>query len=481
MNIKSLKNSIDNKYFLILTSNQRETDTINELFDNKCEITINSRVSGKIGLIKGKIVLHIKGGLGFTREGSIGRNANLILSNEFFPQPVLTILAGVCWGNPDLTQIGDILISNKTVNCNLQNASGIPYDQETIISNIENTNIIHKNTHNNVRLISQETKIEDPVIRDILTTKYAPIHGGEMEGLFLTNATNWLIIKVVTDYADQINRQTQEICVEKIQPVITSIINSTNIEESNCEEFSEVVNYLKGNSVKIDINQITANRIQIGLTRLYGEFINRNLKRYHCEDSRINNLNNILRSFILEICSNAISHGKADNIKIEFFGRKIKIIDDGENFNLNDLNSENSGGTRDFKSFQEYHDLISYTHIRAGVKNIHTFNLSKSIDDIKEIIVYCKINSEIFYQTQNNIEYDESCSAVYFDISDLYMTSLRYPFVMHLIEIMKNHNKIFFLKTLDDMHRNDIIENIESVLINEKTLLEQISSRLFYI
>lgn len=481
MNIKSLKDSIDNKYILILTSNQRETDTINGLFENKCEIQINSSVSGKIGLINGKIILHLNGGLGFTREGSIGRNANLILTNEDFPQPILTILAGVCWGNPNLTQIGDILISNKIVNCNLQDGTGIPYSQETIMSSISITDIAHENTYNNVTLISQETKLENPEIRDRLTTAYNPIHGGEMEGLFLTNLKNWLIIKVVSDYADRINRQTQEFFITKIQPVITSIIHSTNINESNCEEFSNVKNYLKGNSINVDINKITANRIQIGLTHLYGEFINNNLKRYHCNDNRINDLNNILRSFILEVCSNSISHGKSGNIKIEFFGRKIKIIDDGGDFNLTNLNSVNGGGSNDFKRLLDYPDLISYEHISPRGKNIHIFHLSNNIDDIKETIAYCKINSNVFFHANNNIDYDESCSAVYIDVSDFYMTSLRYPLVLHLIEIIKKHNKIFFLKPLDDMHRNDIINNIFSELENDKPLLENLNSRLFYI
>lgn len=481
MNIKSLKNSIDNKYILILTSNQRETDTINELFENKCEIQINSSISGKIGLIGGKIILHLNGSLGFTREGSIGRNANLILTNEDFPQPILTILAGVCWGNPNLTQIGDILISNKIVNCNLQDGTGIPYSQETIMSNITITNIAHENIYHNVTLISQETKLENPEIRDRLTTAYNPIHGGEMEGLFLTNFKNWLIIKVVSDFADRINRQTQEFIIKKIQPVITSIIQSTNIDESYCEEFSNVKNYLKGNSIDIDISKLVANRIQIGLTRLHGEFINNNLKRYHCKDNRINELSNILRSFILEICSNAILHGKAGNIRIEFFGRKIKIIDNGENFNLTELNSENRGGTSDFRKLLEYPDLISYSHKRTRVINIHIFDLSKKIDDIKETIAYCKISSEFFNQMYSQIEYDETCAAIYIDVSDFYMTSLRYPFILNLIEIMKNHNKIFFLKTLDDMHCNDITNNIDSVLKNEKSLLDNINSRLFYI
>ena len=59
MKIKTFKNVIDRNFTLILASNSNEKNLINKLFECSTKININSKIIGKIGLIKNKIVLEL--------------------------------------------------------------------------------------------------------------------------------------------------------------------------------------------------------------------------------------------------------------------------------------------------------------------------------------------------------------------------------------------------------------------------------------
>lgn len=458
MHIKSIAEVINEKFILILTSNSTEKNFINKLYTHKTNIEISKNINGKLGIIGDKVVLHLTGGLGISSENSIGRIAIQFLNNDEYPSPYLTILAGICWGNPMYTQIGDVLISNSILSCNLQNSDGLPTAPKTVnsifcIGNIEKSEF---NTHLNVTMLSQENRIENQVIRDNILRSYEPIHGGEMEGFsFLSSNSNWLIVKAVSDHGDSLNHATQQSVISNIAPSLYDCI-STLKYDTITKRLEELISYLKGTSILFDHKDIEFNKIQIGLLKKYGSSIEQNISNYHSKNENFDRFTHTLNSFIFEISSNSFIHGKANSIKIEFFEKKIKIIDDGQPFDLINLDKEYNGGTIDFNNLMAMSDLVFYEYQRTNNYNIYTLALSDIICDIKETKIDCEISNEHLFKNWFNsdiVDYDESCSAYYIDARELILSSYLHLLLSYCCKILKNSEKLIFLKVKNEEHK----------------------------
>ena len=445
MNINTLKDIINNKYILILTSNSNEKKVIDELIQQKNSIFISNEIQGKIGLISDEVVLHLSGDLGVSRQKSIGQTANVFLRSDCFPKPYLTILAGVCWGNPNLTEIGDILVSNSILSCNIKKMNSTPV-KPLIINSCFDLELF---SNNPVMLFSQETYVDDEILRDQLLSNFKYLHGGEMEGFYcLQNNQPWVVIKAVADFGDALDRRKQIEVLPNICPVILEIL-STQFKDDNfhTSEITEFRKFLQGNNLKINRAETNLDNIQINLIEKYSALIDHNLDNYKSSDHRFYDVKNILESFILEVCSNAISHGSASDIKIEFLRNQIKIIDNGNSFDINQLSKKNGGGTVDLNSLREYNDLITITSQRntSNQTNVYKIIFSDIICSIVTTKIECPISILTFGRFPD-ITYDEACSAFYIDLTKRFMTSMLEGLSHQISDILESNNKLAFIK-----------------------------------
>ncbi|PKF33449.1 hypothetical protein [Acinetobacter proteolyticus] len=481
ISIKDLKHRINNRYILILTSNTNEKNIIDKLIQKKYTISISNNINGKIGLIGEDIVLHLSGDLGISKQNSVGQIAIAFLGNDDNPKPFLTILAGVCWGNSKLTKIGDVLISNSMLSCNIKKMDRTPVKPKMINSCFD----ISYLTDDPATLFSQETYVSDSdeIIRNELLSKFEFLHGGEMEGFYcLKDNTPWLIIKVVADYGDKLDREKQVEVLPNISPVIFDLLSAhLKDDEFYTEDLIEFRNFLYGNKLNISRDGNNLDNIQINLIEKYSALIDHNLDNYKSLDHRFYDVKKILESFILEVCSNSISHGRASDIKIEFLRNEIKIIDNGNVFDINQLSEENGGCTTDLFALREYTDLVTIQSKRnTGTQtNIYKIVFSDIIRSIVATKIECPI-SILSFGRFPDLSYDEGCSAFYIDLTKRFMTSMLEGLSHQISDILIKNNKLAFIKVKNDRQSSLLKEFFHYRLLSEPENYKELMSRLHF-
>lgn len=479
--IKNLKHIINNRYILILTSNSNEKNIVDKLIQHKSTISIRNDINGKIGLIGEDIVLHLSGDLGISKQNSIGQIAIAFLGNDDIPKPFLTILAGVCWGNSKLTKIGEVLISNSILSCNIKKMDRTPVKPIIINSCFD----IDYLTENPVTLFSQETYVgdSDEIIRNELLSKFDFLHGGEMEAFYcLKDNTPWIIIKVVADFGDKLDREKQIEVLPNISIVISDLIlKKVKDDDFYTKELNEFRNFLLGNQVNISGKETNLDNIQINLIERYSHLIDYNLNNYKSSDNRFYEAQMILESFILEVCSNSITHGNSTDIKIEFLRNEIRIIDNGIFFDINQLSKENGGCTKDFYALKEYIDLINIESIRntSTKTNIYKIIFSEVIHSIASTIVECPI-SILSFGRYPDITYDEACSAFYIDLTKRFMQSMAEGLSHHIINIIEKNNKLAFIKVKNKRQSDVLLSSLNSRLEGNQKANEDLISRIYF-
>ena len=479
INIKSLKNTINNRFILILNANSHEKKVIDDLIQHKSTISITNDINGKIGLIAQDIVLHLSGDLGISKQNSIGHIAVAYFGNDDNPKPFLTILAGVCWGNYKLTKIGDVLISNSILSCNIKKMSRTPIKPLTIGSCFEISGL----KEDPVTLFSQETYVgdEDEILKNELLSKFDYLYGGEMEGFYcLKDNSPWLIIKVVADYGDNLDRGKQVEVLPNISPVIFDLLSShLKDDEFNTEELIEFRNSLYGNKLNISRDGNNLDNIQINLIEKYSALIDHNLDNYKSLDNRFYDIKKILESFILEVCSNSISHGSASDIKIDFLRNEIRIIDNGTAFDINQLSKENGGCTTDLLALREYTDLVTIQSQRNTGTQTNTYKIVFS--DIIRSIVVTKIEcpiSILSFGRFPDLSYDEGCSAFYIDLTKRFMTSMLEGLSHQISDILVENNKLVFIKVKNDRQSILLQKFFHDRLIRNPEIFKKVMSRI---
>jgi hypothetical protein len=137
-----------------------------------------------------------------------------------------------------------------------------------------------------------------------------------------------------------------------------------------------------------------------------------------------------LRSFLIEKVRNSFIHGGASTVKLEIDTKSVTLIDDGDAFSPNKLvKHENArGGADSYKHLiNKYGSAVIPSTIRKGSKNITSFQMLVSIDDLKKITP-CTL--ELSYESVRGGGYDldviDLCEELYitvpkyFALSDLY-------------------------------------------------------------
>ena len=450
---------LDDNYFLLVTSNSKEKDAVNKILNPKNKVDLNLNSKGcYIGLIRNKIVVHLSGTSGVTSGDSISRIVIEFISNREFPQPKAVLMAGFCWGNPNKTESGQTIISNTiySLNSSVVKGSKQQFKEKIFQSKLANEYIVSDCV--NGSMVSLETLIAGNEFRDDIISQYPTILGGEMEGFGYIPTLNskgisWLIIKTVSDFADnQFSRDVQEDSAKSVANYIPDLINEISIElemDNSNDRLEHLKNILKGNTINIKRTEFTEESLNDFLNDIIGPVVESKLQEYfYALDKSGDRI--FVRYFcdvILEIAQNSFKHGISNEFEISFHSKAIILKDDGTDFDISQIKGLRGGATAWKKIKENFIDkeFVRYSNTKP---NIYKFHLENVKDFLKNLREKCsvKIRPETVGAIQSRyqiLEYDESCTSVYLRDKHNRMSSRRHTIIDQVRKLVEKDIKVY--------------------------------------
>lgn len=448
--LSKFMNELNNEYILLVTSNSKEKESVNKhiVFRESLNIGITTHGSS-IGILKydkhSIFVIHITGTSGYQEQTSISRIISDFLAKTELPKPSLTLLLGICWGNPihpnNKIEIGHILISNNILSINKQHYMGKDtlYQNSNFTSNISNETceyLVQDKVHIGT-LASLEALFKSTEKRDSLLSEHPSIIGGEMEAFgIIPSLTNnfipWLVIKSVSDYGDDdFNRDEQVNVLDQLMNNIHSIIYKLvdlEVIKYNQENTDQMLSILIGKRLKLHRSDFNIETLNDYLSIIISPIIHSKLAYYQSSPKYNKLFINKMCGLILEVIQNSFKHAGADEIVVEFNSTNI-IIHGNDNFDLNNFESvdtaKRKGGYDNWSMVQTYINEKSISYTFKKQRHNFTFNNMKNV--IYEIMNNCTVTVK-----QNTIGsgfkdrvliYDDTCKEVYVNLVNIYMMS----------------------------------------------------------
>ncbi|APW65292.1 hypothetical protein LPB137_05230 [Poseidonibacter parvus] len=479
---------LNNNHILLASSNSKEKKAINDKLINKREFILNDTQNQKcyIGMLENTFIIHLTGSSGISATDSISRLIIEYISNDKLPIPAFAIIAGFCWGNPNNTKKGDILICNEIYSLNYRkvNAQGNNYKKLVFKSKFQIEEDIVCSLNNQIKtgkMVSTEKLFSSTGKRDEIIKKYPDIVGGEMEGFgcipnFQKNSIPWLILKAVSDFGDNdynmnIQAEMAQNAVNQITSIIQIIKDDNQIKLNLDNDF---VNILTGDVLEVTIDNILGDDLNDYLNDIIGPIIEQKLEIYYVEKDENNTFIRLFCDLILEVLQNAFKHAGAEKVRVNFFQTKITIIETGERHtfrNLEELES-GKGGFNAWRNIQEKFidtNKVSY----SSNKKKHEFKLDSLITYLKDLIENCKVSiikSSIgsSLPAKKVIKYNNTCKEVYVDDTNVRMSSRRLALAREVKDLLDKGLKVYLLVNDDQnalMYRNVFSENIKNLKV----------------
>lgn len=169
----SYKRILDGYYTLVVTTNDSERKAVLEMLDSNSKLSCrDAKRRAYLGIVHRSPVVVLDGAGGFSDEHAATRFAMDILANEIFPKPSLVVICGVCWGNPNTVQAGEVILSSSVVSLNRSTLTPSgnahkPYYHESRLD-IAELDIAMQPGWKRGQMLSLESRITDIPARDKL-------------------------------------------------------------------------------------------------------------------------------------------------------------------------------------------------------------------------------------------------------------------------------------------------------------------------
>lgn len=477
MRLCDYKKALDKNFILLLTSNSKEKIAINSLINNMHKVTIEENNRGAyLGMVGNVFVLHLSGESGTISNFSIVNVCKAFISNNINPEPILTILSGICWGDPHNTKLGMTIVSDELCTANQQtvtNEGSIP-NLRTFKSLVSIDQAAFSDNDNVIigKLCSAELLIKDADYRTKLLTSTGGCYGGEMEGFALIPAlrdVNWLIIKNVSDFADHgtYSRDVQldfcKILAKDIEYIIPKIKTSLDLTfDVESDEALLIRDIISGPSIEFNINDFDCREMNTLLNDSYGKVILRKLRNYIDGEVFKDEFMYDMADLILELVQNEFRHNNAIKITVKFDSKSIVFNSDGVFYDISSIEGDNGGARAWRRILNKYINSfdIKYFYKERSLE----FKLESFLDKLNGIKSKCKItlnNSKSgFSRYRPALEFNETCSSVYYDMRNEIMTSRALGIFEQIEEIIKN-GRVVYLSVRDQYQKERYIELLE--------------------
>jgi nucleoside phosphorylase len=475
---------ISDNYVVVLTSNSVEKAAVNEVMEVKRDAYIGILTGGcYLGLIAGRFILHISGESGISSNLSIGRIFTAALQSGRLPKPSLIILAGFCWGDPEKTNIGDMIFSTDVLGINgrIEGFGGTSYKEipnKSVLYDVDSlASVLSSITSSRVvsgQLLSSETLFADDNARDTLLKRYTGAIGGEIKSFGIAPSCKtipWAVFKAVSDHAGtEFNRARQRDAAIKCASFLPELIAQLMVcgqlaPPVTGQQVLALADVIYGDIINIRIKSI-GRSLNEYLDKVIGPHVSFKLKAYCSETEYEEDFSAYLCDTILEISQNAIRHGQAESVRISFQNSRVVIEDDGDHFDVRNL-SGNNGGARAFSYFREkyiYPDGVNLEVValeRDSFRNQYSFILSRVDNSLRKAARDCRavICSEVIdalYGRRQILKFDEKCQIIYVDLTDVRMTSTALKIADEVAAILSAGRKAYVVcgnESQADMYR----------------------------
>ena len=426
-----------------------------------------------LGVAAGRVVLVLDGDGAFSGAGAVSRFLCDFLANDSYPTPAAVVLCGVCWGNPALSKVGDVLVATTltSVNRTIAGQSGVTVVQpktfetqlsEESIQALECANVVAP-----ALMLSVEQLYKGTKARDELLEQFPNAHGGEMEGFVVVpscenKSVPWLIVKAVSDFGDDgFERSAQGEVAQLAAQVFVKYLKSIPINEKHKEKLDELSDVIRGHSFELrqdmfDITGDLAHQVNDALRGLATV-----ITFYTGSALKHERLASHLAMVIKEIALNALRHGRAKRIRIDVDPRGVNFNDDGQLYSLEQLAAEakGRGGQLAWHGFKRDYlepgrlKVSSQAHkkwrnsLRFAIENAHPH-----LPDAK-----AKCRAEVDSRRRPAIHVHPECADVYIDIRQIEMMTLALDAVEEFEPLLESGKRLYVALT-----DRDIREKIEA-------------------
>ncbi|MBY4715838.1 sensor histidine kinase [Burkholderia cepacia] len=411
------------------------------------------------------------GDSGISKALSIGRIAGSLLAEQKFPKPVLVLLVGFCWGNPQRAAVGSVIVSPHVVSLNevretpdgpervARHCQSSLEISPTTIQALAETLAPYEITALTGSMGSMETLYQDTKTRDLLIKQFPDLLGGEMEafGLLPTNYP-WFVVKTVSDFGDSgFHREQQpdaaRRAAETVQQLVTILSDDGSLPERKAgvpQSFLE--DLITGNVLRLEVRELAVNELNDMLNDTIGGPLLHKLGRYVSAIEYDSEFPSLMCAAILELMQNAIKHGGANQATVTLHPTKIILEDDGALFDPTTLTGSN-GGARDWRAVHErYFDNfeIKFTTrpISKDQGNQYIFALPKATSVLRDARQNCSMRIAprtvgAHYGSRPILNFDEKCKVLYLYAGDLHMTSRRLSVAAAIRSAVESGRKVY--------------------------------------
>ena len=467
--VTSMHAALDHNYVLLLTTNTLERDAvINVLVDvKKAEIPAD-HCGARIGFCDGRFVLLINGTSGTQEETSLNRILHRLFQTHF-PKPSAILLVGIGWGNPAHSEIGDVLVSSEVVAANhLRQVSGNAFRRTRRHSSpvgatselVEILNAAYPNlTVRSGPLVSAELFLGDTAARDELLASATDASGGDMEAHLVVPDLifPWLIVKGISDYGgDGTDRSEQAKAAKNAASIIPALLNQLSLAERikpprHDRQTQALLDVVRGNTIHIGRDDCKDIPLNTYLNDDVGPQLISRFERYASEFNRDGRIIRQLVDVILELTQNTLRHADATSVTIDFGETSIKLEDNGRPFDPTRLDlSTGNGGSKAWHLLK--HDFIEAGSIEfsyrdgAGKRpNQSCFKMLALSQALRFARDKCAISLDWNTSTVGipKLRFDPNCDTLFFDVSNILMTSRRMGFIDELKSLLADGKGVY--------------------------------------
>lgn len=444
------KHALENNYILILTSNDKEKDAINKILKHKAELRLPISNRGcTIGTLDRRLIVHLSGASGASKEGSIANAAVRFI--DAYPKPRLIILTGICWGAPNFTSIGQTLVCNHVLSLNDMEVTpaGTRYRKRSFNSNtVLDDDQLASVPCTTATMASLETLYKSDAARDDLLAQYPEVKAGEMEAFGFVQSVGqvpWVVVKTVSDYAgdsfsDIEQKETATTTALRLPMIIDSLCQSNGYSFENVSPaYLHLFDAMIGDTISLherDVKKLGINDI---LNNEYGPLLLRKLHNYCSEIEYDSEFPYLICDVLLELAQNAFKHNGSKTLSICLNATSITVVTDNDVFDMNQL-TKGRGGAEAWKDFSERYMENGDISYRAK-KNQHRFSLHRVDKNLRKAKENCaaSIRPDMigsgFSAPYGILVFETTCSSIFISTDGIFMRSRAFS----IIEDIKRH------------------------------------------